>query len=246
MENENENQTANVQLNETNTEENKENYWVFDQNREYIGGEIGSLGFYSQGTRVTCRCGQVTNVYDVYVDKTRLIKLTNKQGLHFTLRISYTGRQECETCGDNISDLEWVGDENGTLKLGYECCYFVLNLDKTLRSLNHMIPRYRTGREMAEHIKYIVENISECPTCAEYICKYCDHCINRKFIFGTEIVKDTDKCSICLDPIRKCDLFTTKCKHHFHIACLRKHRGDKHWTGVVCPMCRSELSSHIP
>jgi hypothetical protein len=213
-----------------------DNYWIFDQERTFIGGGETSIA-------PACKCGHSTNIYDVYVDNTRSIKLTNKNGLHFTIRVNYTGREECSSCGDSTSDLKW---DNGIIKLGYECNYFVLNLDKSVRQLHHMIPIYKTGKEMADHIKYIVENISECITCAEYICKYCDNCINRKFIFGTDIVNEIDKCSICLDQIRKCDLFTTKCKHHFHLACLRRHRGVKHWSSVTCPMCRSELTSHIP
>ena len=167
-------------------------------------------------------------------------------GLQFVLRISYTGRTQCESCGDDKSDLKIIGNDNENIKLGYKCTYFVLNLDKSLRSLSHMIPNYRRGSDMSEHIKYVIENISECPTCAEYICEYCDNCMNRKCIFGTDIVEDIDRCPICLDNIRNCDLFTTKCKHNFHIACLRKYRGEKHWSSLKCPICRKHLSSHIP
>ena len=56
--------------------------------------------------------------------------------------------------------------------------------------------------------------------------------------------KDGELCSICLTALIQPnkDLYTTKCHHQFHFACLVQHAAASH---KECPLCRASLDSFI-
>ena len=51
----------------------------------------------------------------------------------------------------------------------------------------------------------------------------------------TQKNKEERMCSICFDEITNNTIYITKCKHIFHIYCIRK------WNKNNCPMCRSNI-----
>lgn len=217
-----------------------QNDWIFNKNKTYIGGFTD----HDEDTWSVCTsCGKITDKEDVYTKQTRAFSLTNKHGYSFTLVVKYTGREECDNCGEKDDDLEWDGEMSGTIKIGYSCKFLSIEFkSKDIhKDISHLVPFCRSGKELAKHIKSVIQNVKECPTCFEYINGECEKCTNRAFIFGTDIVDGIDKCPICLENIRECDLFTTECKHHFHISCMNKHIGNNCKCCVKCPICRQSL-----
>ena len=72
----------------------------------------------------------------------------------------------------------------------------------------------------------LIQNEKKCVSCGDIVVKKCD--------------SDYDKCSICLNPL-KTNIEKLRCRHSFHIDCIRTWKFSHNENNNKCPICRAFL-----